>query len=275
MNEAAIVAVLKKREAVAQEDLEEARDKVRFGRQKKSRVIAEEDKLVTARHEAGHAVAAALLPNAEPVHKVTIIPRGMALGTTMFLPDRDRHSLSKKRAEDELSVLYGGRIAEEVLGEDISAGASNDIARATELARLMVCEWGFSSRIGPLRYGEKVGSEFLGTEFAASRFHSEPTAREIDEEVRRICSEAYDRTKQLLEERRADLQRVAEALLQHETITGLELKAILAGQSLETLRPEAPGAGPAAASSAPKAKTRPDARAAVDPGLSEPGLAPA
>jgi cell division protease FtsH len=277
MNEAAIIAVLRKREAVAHDDLEEARDKVRFGRQKKSRVVAEEDRIVTARHESGHAVAAALLPGAEPVHKVTIIPRGMALGATMRLPEKDQLNFAKKRAEAELSVLYGGRIAEELMGDDISSGASNDIARATELARLMVCEWGFSPKVGPLRYAEKVGSDFLGSELAAGRFHSEVTAREIDEEVRKICQSAYDRTRKLLEERIVDLQRVAAGLLQYETITGSELSAILAGRPIESLRPE--GTAAAAPPAVQPAGAKPRAEARPSPGyappVSEGGLSPA
>ncbi|HKE00729.1 MAG TPA: ATP-dependent zinc metalloprotease FtsH, partial [Planctomycetota bacterium] len=276
MNEAAILAVLKKRDAVTQEDLEEARDKVRFGRQKKSRVVAEEDRIVTARHEAGHAIAAALLPGAEPVHKVTIIPRGMALGATMRLPEKDQLNFAKKRAEAELSVLYGGRVSEELMGDDISSGASNDIARATELARMMVCEWGFSPKVGPLRYVDKVGSDFLGAELAAGRFHSEETAREIDEEVRLVCQRAYDRTRKLLEERKSDLQRVAAALLQYETLSGAELAAILAGRPIETLRANEASPAPAAAPQTAPAKPRPEPRPAIGgyaPPMPEGGLA--
>jgi cell division protease FtsH len=272
MNEAAIIAVLKKRDAVVQEDLEEARDKVRFGRQKRSRVVEEEDRVVIARHEAGHALIAELVEGAEPVHKVTIIPRGMALGATMYLPEKDRLDFSKKRAEASLCVAYGGRIAEELLGDDISAGASNDIARATELARMMVCEWGFSPKVGPLRYSERQGSEFLGSDFVAGRFHSEDTAREIDEEVNRICNEAYERTKRLLSDRRDDLLRVSQALLQYETITGAELKLILAGTSIESLRPAAPPAPPPAAPAVaqptkPRTESRPQLGSLPDAGL--------
>jgi cell division protease FtsH len=275
VNEAAITAVLKKRDSVLQEDLEEARDKVRFGRQKRSRVIADEDRIVIARHEAGHAVVSALIPGAEPVHKITIIPRGMALGATMFLPEKDRLDYSKKRAEAALSVAYGGRVAEELTGDDISAGAANDIAHATELARTMVCEWGFSTRVGPVRYTERTGSEFLGTELTAGRFHSEETARVIDEEVKRICDGAYQRTKSILETHRADLERVTQALLQYETITGAELKALLAGQGVETLRPPAPAPAPPPAP-APAVKARPEPRPSRGPSsLPDAGLAPA
>lgn len=275
MNEAAIIAVLKKRDAVTQEDLEEARDKVRFGRQKKSRVMIEEDRIVTARHEAGHAVVASLLPGSEPVHKVTIIPRGMALGSTMRLPETDRLNFSKRRAEAELCVLYGGRIAEGILGDDVSSGASNDIQRATELARMMVCEWGFSSKVGPLNYAERIGNDFLGSEFAAGRFHSEMTAREIDEEVQRICADAYGRAKTLLEERRPDLERVTQALLHYETITGAELHAILAGKPLDSIRtePAPPATPPVAPAVKPRVEAKP--KLADDTSLPEAGLAPA
>ncbi len=276
MNEAAILAVLRKRDAVAQEDLEEARDKVRFGRQKTSRVVMEEDRIVTARHESGHALAAALLPSTEPVHKVTIIPRGMALGATMRLPENDRLNFSRQRAESELSVLYGGRIAEEILGDDISSGASNDIARATDLARLMVCEWGFSSKIGPLRYAEKVGNDFLGSEISAGRFHSEDTAREIDQEVKNLCSRAYETTRRLLEEHRPQLERVTEALLLFETITGSELAQILAGKPVASLREESSKAKSPPPSPASPTKSRLEARPSVDADdLPEAGLAPA
>ncbi|MFN0205710.1 MAG: ATP-dependent zinc metalloprotease FtsH [Planctomycetota bacterium] len=268
MNEAAIIAVLKKRDAVAQEDLEEARDKIRFGRQKKSRVMKEEDKLTIARHESGHALVALLTEGAEPVHKVTIIPRGMAGGATMFLPEQDRMGYSRAEANANLCVDYGGRIAEELLGGDISTGAASDIAHATRTARMMVCEWGFSTKIGPVNYGERQGSEFLGSEFSAGRFHSEGTAREIDEEVQRICSEAYERAKKLLVDHRADLDRITQALLQYETITGAELKLILQGHAIESLRPAVPPVAPSsAAPTKPRVESRPQLESFGDAGL--------
>lgn len=239
MNEAAIIAVLKKRDAVAQEDLEEARDKVRFGRQKKSRVMKEEERVLIARHEAGHALVATLMEGAEPVHKVTIIPRGMTGGATMFLPENDRMGYTLKEAKANLCVSYGGRVAEELLQGDISTGAASDISQATRIARMMVCEWGFSTKIGPLNYGERQGSEFLGSEFVAGRFHSDNTAREIDEEVTRICNDAYQYTKNLLMARVSELELVAKALLQYETISGVELRKLLDGTPMDQLRPEA------------------------------------
>ncbi|MBI3820531.1 MAG: ATP-dependent zinc metalloprotease FtsH [Planctomycetes bacterium] len=274
LNEAAIIAVLKKRDAVFQEDLEEARDKVMFGRQKKSRVMREDERTLIARHEAGHALVASLVEGAEPIHKVTIIPRGIMGGATMMLPEQDRMGMTQKEANARLCVDYGGRVAEELLNGDVSTGAASDFAHATRFARMMVCEWGFSTKIGPMSYSERQGSEYLGSDFMAGRFHSEDTAHEIDVEVRRICNEAYEQTKKILTENVASLEKITEALLQYETITGAELKQVLAGTPIPQLRPPAP-AQPAA--TPPPAATTAKPRSETSPrmGFPDAGLSPA
>ncbi|MDP6940732.1 MAG: ATP-dependent zinc metalloprotease FtsH [Planctomycetota bacterium] len=241
VNEAAINAAMADRGSVTQADFEEARDKVRFGREKRSRVLEPEDKRITAYHEAGHAVLNVLLENTEPLHKVTIIPRGMALGSTMMLPEKDRLHLSKKQLEAELAVLYGGRVAEEQFCDDITAGASSDISRATRMAKMMVTEWGMSEVIGPVNFAERSGSEFLGTEFRVGKDHSEETVREIDEEVRRLLTTAQTTARQTIMENKESMERVTEALLMHETISGAEVEQLMEGSVLPVeLRPQAP-----------------------------------
>ncbi|HET6202259.1 MAG TPA: ATP-dependent zinc metalloprotease FtsH [Planctomycetota bacterium] len=273
INEAAILAAMKRKEQVGMEDLEEARERVRFGRAKKSRVMEREDRLVIAYHEAGHALVAALLPDAERPHKVTIIPRGMALGLTMKLPEKDRRTTTRKRMRAEISVAYGGRIAEALACEDISSGAHDDIRRATELARLMVCEWGMSEQVGPVHYGERMGSDFLGQEFSLGRNHSEAQAEQIDREVRAILDSCYGRAEALLQNHRAELGRVAEGLLLHETLTGVEVTALIEGTTPEALRPEAARAESPAPATKVAAPAPVPARGVL-PG-EEPGLAPA
>src|SRR5262245_29120611 len=273
INEAAILAAMRRKEQVGMEELEEARERVRFGRAKKSRVMEREDRLVVATHEAGHALVAALLPDAERPHKVTIIPRGMALGLTMKLPEKDRRTTTRKRMRAEISVAYGGRIAESLACEDISSGAHDDIRRATELARLMVCEWGMSDSVGPVHYGERTGSDFLGQEFSLGRNHSEAQAEQIDREVRAILDACYDEAEALVKGRRAELERMAEALLQYETLTGVEVTALIEGTVPDRLRPgssrvESPAPAPKASAPSPVPSR------GVLPG-EEPGLAPA
>ncbi len=242
INEAAILATMKDRESVVMEDVEEARDKVKWGRQKRSRVIELEDRRITAFHEAGHALAARSLPEAEPVHKVTIIPRGMALGATMQLPERDRCHISRRRLMDMMTMLFAGRVAEEMFCEDITSGAQNDIERATEIARRMVTEWGMSERVGLVNYHEGEETVFLGREVTRTRNHSEKTAQEIDDEVRRILREAHDGARKILEEHRAETEAVAKALLKHESLSGEEVAAVIRGESVESLRKAAAGA---------------------------------
>lgn len=225
INEAAIVAALSDRESVTMEDLEEARDKVRWGRQRRSRVMAQEDKSITAYHESGHAVATKLLPEVEPLHKVTIIPRGMALGATMHLPEKDRYHVQRKELMGEIVALLAGRVAEEMFCSDISSGARNDIQRATALAKSMVRDWGMSSKLGPISYGDEEG--YAGFEAMAPRAYSESTAIEIDKEVKRIVDECYERAGKILNEHREDVRLVAEALLEKEVLEAEDVDRIM------------------------------------------------
>ena len=220
INEAAIMAVLAKREAVTMSDLEEARDKVRYGRQKKSRKIEEDDRRITAYHEAGHAVVAALLPETDPPHKVTIVPRGRALGATMIVPERESYHMQKRKLHAQMVMLFGGRVAESLFCGDISAGASDDIRRATYLARAMVTELGMSEKVGPINYAERQGSDFLGTELGRGKIHSEETAREIDQEVMRFLNEAYQKAESILRAHVREVEEIAKGLLLFETVTG-------------------------------------------------------
>ncbi|HEX5010328.1 MAG TPA: ATP-dependent zinc metalloprotease FtsH [Planctomycetota bacterium] len=237
INEAALIATLKNKDAIEQDDLDEARDKVRFGRQKKSRVMVEEDRKVTAYHEAGHAIVASALGNlVEPVHKVTIIPRGMALGATMQLPERDKYHHRKSELRAMLIVLFGGRVAEELFCDDISGGAANDIERATEIARAMICSWGMSDALGPVALGERRGEVFLGDELLRSKNYSEATAEAIDREVRALLDSCHDEAKRLLTQHRAEAEQLALALLKHETVSGDEVRAIIGGAKLADLR---------------------------------------
>ncbi|HTE05617.1 MAG TPA: ATP-dependent zinc metalloprotease FtsH [Planctomycetota bacterium] len=241
INEGALLATLKNKDHVQQDDLDEARDKVRFGRQKKSRVMVEEDRRVTAYHESGHAVVASRLKDlVEPLHKVTIIPRGMALGATMQLPERDKYHHRKRELLAMLTVLFGGRVAEELFCEDISGGAANDIERGTEIARAMVCSWGMSDALGPVALGERRGEVFLGDELLRSKNYSEATSEAIDREVRSIMDSCHDRAKVILEECRREVEQVTLALMRYETISGEDVRAILAGASADEIRPLLP-----------------------------------
>lgn len=252
INEAALIATISDKESIEQEDLEEARDKVRFGRQKKSRVLIEEDKRITAYHEAGHAIVAVELPGlVEPVHKVTIIPRGMMLGATMQLPERDKYHQRRNELKGTLAMLYGGRVAEELFCDDISGGASNDIERATEIARMMVCNWGMSENLGPVSYGETRGEVFLGDELLRSKNFSERTSEAIDTEVRAILEEAHSVATEILSKRREEMERLTEALMIYETVTGREVGAILGGSSVADLRPESKEQGLEATTDSP------------------------
>lgn len=229
INEAALLAARSDKERVGMQDLEAAKDKVLMGTERRSLVITEKEKRVTAYHEAGHAVVPLFLPEADPVHKVSIIPRGRALGVTMFLPEEEKYNQSRVGLETALCGLLAGRVAEELVFGEITSGASNDIERATNIARKMVCEWGMSDKIGPLTFGEKEGEVFLGRDFGHTRNYSEATAVEIDNEIRRIVRESYDQTRQILETHREGLVSVAEALLERETIDGKEVRRMVLG----------------------------------------------
>jgi cell division protease FtsH len=236
VNEAALIGARQNRKVVTMADFELAKDKVLMGVERKSLIISEEEKRNTAYHEAGHALVLMLLPDADPVHKVTIIPRGMALGITMQLPEDDKHSYTKDYLETQLAGLMGGRIAEEIFMKHMTTGAGNDIERATELARKMVCEWGMS-QLGPLSFGKKEEQIFLGREIAQHRDYSEDTAIKIDEQVRKIIGSAYDRARNVIEERSDALVRIAEALLEREVVDGDEIRQLIDGKELPPMRP--------------------------------------
>jgi cell division protease FtsH len=236
INEGALRATMKDKDHVELDDLEEARDKVRWGRQKHSRDMELEDRRITAYHEAGHALVAQYEDDAEPLHKVTIIPRGMALGATMQLPERDRYHMQKSRLLAMITVLFGGRVAEEMFCDDITSGAQNDIERATEISRRMVTEWGMSERIGPVHLREGEEHVFLGHDVTKQRYHSEKTAVEIDEEVRRILEECHERSRRILDGHRSEMEAVAKALIKYEVLTGDEVDAVLDGDTVESVR---------------------------------------
>jgi cell division protease FtsH len=236
VNEAALAAARQNRKAVLQYDFEVAKDKVLMGVERKSLLLTDEEKRNTAYHEAGHALVAAMLPHADPVHKVTIIPRGMALGLTMQLPVDDRHNYYKNYLDTQIAILMGGRIAEEIFLNQMSTGAGNDIERATELARKMVCEWGMSD-LGPLTFGKKEEQIFLGREIAQHRDYSEATAIQIDEEVRKMVSTGYSTAKAILSENRDTLEKIAKALIEREVLDASEIKLLVDGQNLPPLPP--------------------------------------
>ena len=232
MNEAALWAARLNKKVVELIDFENAKDKVMMGAERKSMVLSEEEKRTTAYHESGHALMAKLLPGADPVHKVTIIPRGRAMGMTMQLPIDDRHSYTENFLYNTLSILLGGRVAEELVFKDVTTGAGNDIERATDLARKMVCEWGMSDVIGPMTFGKKNEEVFLGREIQSHRDFSESTARMIDEEVVRIIRKAQKRASTLLEDNMAILHTMAEGLLKYETLDSKDIGRILEGKKL-------------------------------------------
>jgi cell division protease FtsH len=236
VNEAALAAARQNRKAVLHYDFELAKDKVLMGVERKSLLLTDEEKKNTAYHEAGHALVAAKMPHSDPLHKVTIIPRGMALGVTMQLPTDDRHNYYKNYLETEIAILMGGRIAEELFLNVMSTGAGNDIERATEMARKMVCEWGMSD-LGPMTFGKKEEQIFLGREIAQHRDYSEDTAIKIDQEVRKLVNKGYTTAKQILSENRETLERIARALIEREVLDANEIKMLVENQELPPVQP--------------------------------------
>ncbi len=228
VNEAALLAARENREEVDNELLERAKDKVMMGAERRSMIISEKEKEITAYHEAGHALVARLLPGADPIHKVTIIPRGRALGLTMQLPVDEKYTHARGYLLDRIAILFGGRVAEKLVFDEITTGAGNDIERASELARKMVCEWGMSDELGPLAYGKKEEHIFLGREIAQHRDYSEQTAQRIDAAVKQIIVEANDKVTRLLEENRDILTAIAAELLERETIMLEDIDRIIA-----------------------------------------------
>jgi cell division protease FtsH len=246
VNEAALFAARKNKRLVDMDDFEMAKDKVIMGAERRSLVMPEEERRNTAYHESGHAVVAKLLPKTDPVHKVTIIPRGRALGVTMQLPTEDRYSQDRVRLLNTITVLFGGRIAEELFMDQMTTGASNDFERATEIARRMVTQWGMSDTLGPMVYGENEGEVFLGRSITTHKNVSETTLQKVDAEIHRIIDEQYKLARRLLEGNRDKVEAMAKALLEWETLDADQLDDIMAGKP-----PRAPK--PPTASSAPSA----------------------
>ena len=232
VNEAALNAARYNQKTVMMQDFEFAKDKVMMGSERRSLVINDEEKQVTAIHEAGHALLGSVLEHADPVHKVTIIPRGQALGVTQQLPVDDKHNYSTLYLHDQLAVLLGGRIAEEITNTTVTTGAGNDLDRVTDLAHKMVCEWGMSEAVGPLTFGRKEEQVFLGRDFAQQQEYSKKTANTIDQEMKRIVTENYDRARSILEEKKTALLQIAEELLTREVLTGEQVTRIISGQPL-------------------------------------------
>ncbi len=267
VNEAALWAARQGRKTVFMIDFEMSKDKVLMGVERKSMILSEEEKRNTAYHEAGHALVAAITPGTDPLHKVTIIPRGMALGLTMQLPIDDKHTYTKTYLEGTLTVLMGGRCAEEIFLGHITTGAGNDIERATDISRKMVCDWGMSS-LGPLAYGKKEEAIFLGREIAQHRDYSEDTAIRIDQEVHRIVTTAYNNARGVLENNRDTLERIALALLDREVLDATELKLLMENKPLpEKVRPAPPSPPQPLPGAEPKQAPRPELRPA--PGFSK------
>jgi cell division protease FtsH len=241
VNEAALAAARYDRKSVTMADFEEAKDKELMGKERRSMIMSDKEKRNTAYHEAGHALVAHVLPDADPLHKVTIIPRGRALGVTMQLPEEDRYNYTKEYMEASIAILLGGRIAEEIILGTCTTGASNDLERVTDRARKMVCEWGMSEELGPLTFGKKEEQIFLGREIAQHQDYSEETAMKIDREVKRITLEGYAKARTILKEQREALILLAEALLEYETLNSHEIIAVINGEKIQRdVGPEIP-----------------------------------
>ncbi|HEY3161754.1 MAG TPA: ATP-dependent zinc metalloprotease FtsH, partial [Vicinamibacterales bacterium] len=264
VNEAALNAARYNQKVVRMNDFEFAKDKVLMGAERRSMIISEHEKRITAIHESGHALLAVMLPHADPIHKVTIIPRGMALGLTTMLPIDEKHNYSRDYLRDQICILLGGRIAEEITLGSITTGAGNDLERATDLARKMVCEWGMSDSMGPLTFGKKEEQIFLGREIAQHQDYSEDTALKIDHEVKRFVTDAYTRANEILVQHKHRVIEMAEALLARETLDSEQVRRIVAGEPLDEPTPAAPAA-PQVAPTAPKPKERPSIVPPISP----------
>lgn len=278
VNEAALMAARENREDIDAALLERAKDKVMMGAERKSMIITPKEKENTAYHEAGHALVAYLLPGTDPVHKVTIIPRGRALGLTMQLPEDDHYTHSRSYLLAQIAILFGGRVAEKLVFDDVTTGASNDIERATELARKMVCEWGMSDELGPLAYGTKEEQIFLGREITRHRDYSEETSRRIDAVVKQIILDANERVTQLLTEHRAALNAIAEALLDKETIVLDDMIRIVhevehPGEPWEPKQPAQAAEGPVQAGKPVRAEAKPGSTNRAEANVPDAGIA--
>ena len=267
VNEAALNAARYNQKVVRMYDFEYAKDKVLMGSERRSMIISDAEKRVTAIHEAGHALLTVVLPHADPIHKVTIIPRGMALGLTQQLPVDEKHNYTRDYLNDQIAILLGGRIAEEITMNSLTTGAGNDLERATELARRMVCEWGMSDAMGPLTFGKKEEQIFLGREIAQHQDYSEDTALKIDHEVKRFVTANYERSRALLIEHKDALQKIADALLSREVLDGEQVTRLVAGQPLD--KPEAAAAA-VSVSGEDVSRARQKERAPLVPALNKP-----
>jgi cell division protease FtsH len=261
VNEAALFAARQNKRLVDMEDFERAKDKIMMGAERRSMVMPEEERRNTAYHESGHVLVAKMLTKTDPVHKVTIIPRGRALGVTMQLPESDRYSTDRVRLMETIAVLFGGRIAEEIFMEQMTTGASNDFERATDIARRMVTQWGMSDALGPMVYGENEGEVFLGRSITTHKNVSEATMQKVDAEIRRIIDEQYALARRLIEESRDKIEAMAAALLEWETLDSEQINDIMAGRPPRAPKPssapprtgsgaDSPGAAPNAAAAA-------------------------
>jgi len=260
VNEAALFAARRGKRFVEMDDFESAKDKIMMGAERRSMIMPEEERRNTAYHESGHAVVAKLLPKTDPVHKVTIIPRGRALGLTMQLPSEDRYSMDKTRILDTIAVLFGGRIAEEIFMNQMTTGASNDFERATDMARRMVTQWGMSDALGPMVYGENDGEVFLGRSVTTHKNVSEATMQKVDEEIRRIIDQQYALARKLIEQNSDKIEAMTQALLEWETLDAEQLDDIMAGKP-----PRPPKPAPASQSTQPPSDAAPKAPAATTP----------
>jgi cell division protease FtsH len=265
VNEAALNAARYNQKAVRMHDFEFAKDKVLMGSERRSMIISDAEKRVTAVHEAGHALLAVLLPHADPIHKVTIIPRGMALGLTQQLPADEKHNYSRDYLNDQIAILLGGRLAEEITMNSLTTGAGNDIERATEMARRMVCEWGMSDAMGPLTFGKKEEQIFLGREIAQHQDYSEDTAIKIDQEVKYIVTTNYDRSRRLLEEHKDTLVKMSDALLAREVLDADQVRRLVDGLPLDEVEVARP-----APEDEDETRPRQKERAPIVPALNKP-----
>jgi cell division protease FtsH len=275
LNEAALLAASTNKKAVGMKELEEARDKVRWGRERRSLAMTDQEKKYTAWHEAGHAIVNVLLKHTHPLHKVTIIPRGQSLGSTMSLPKQDVLSRRRKEMLDDIAMIMGGRIAEEIVSQDISTGAAMDIQQGTKIARAMVCEYGMSDKLGMVQYGDHDEYVFLGREMGRSKVYSEDTAREIDAEIKRIIDEQYKIAKDLITANLDKLEIIAKSLLEVETLEGSQVEEIVRTGKFTPPPPPPqvdPPHGAPAGTSLPEAPVKPAPPKL--PGLGNPAPAP-
>jgi len=261
VNEAALFAARSNKRLVDMYDFERAKDKIIMGAERRSIVMPEEERRNTAYHESGHAIVAVLLPRTDPVHKVTIIPRGRALGVTMQLPTEDRYSMDRNHMLNMISVLFGGRIAEELFMNQMTTGASNDFERATEIARNMVTRYGMSDELGPMVYGENEGEVFLGRSVTTQKNVSEATMQKVDQEIRKIIDQQYAVARKLLEDNRDKVEAMAKALLELETIDADQIADIMGGKPPRPPKPTQPSAGPSSGGTA----ANPDAAPSANP----------